>query len=160
MRFQNMRSHSAIVVLTWLVCCVALPPASAATSWPTAEWPTSTPEEQGMSSAALADLVEFGALNAADFGVPQLRERVFIIGSRNGQRFKFPSPTHFRPDSGEALAGKERHRTTWDAFADLPPIGMGITLAIGAIALLTGTIGFCPVWSLFGINTCPMDTVK
>ncbi len=46
------------------------------------------------------------------------------------------------------------------AFADLPPIGMGITLAIGAIALLTGTIGFCPVWSLFGINTCPMDTVK
>ena len=39
------------------------------------------------------------------------------------------------------------------AFADLPPIGMGITLAIGAI-------GFCPLWSLFGINTCPMDTVK
>ena len=46
------------------------------------------------------------------------------------------------------------------AFAGLPPIGTGITLAIGAIALLTGTIGFCPVWSLFGINTCPMDTVK
>ena len=31
------------------------------------------------------------------------------------------------------------------AFADLPPIGTGITLAIGTIALLTGTIGFCPV---------------
>ena len=46
------------------------------------------------------------------------------------------------------------------AFADLPPIGMGITLAIGAIALVTGAIGFCPVWSLFGINTCPMDSVK
>ena len=46
------------------------------------------------------------------------------------------------------------------AFADLPPIGMGITLAIGAIALVTGAIGFCPLWSLFGINTCPMDTGK
>ena len=46
------------------------------------------------------------------------------------------------------------------AFGDLPSIGMGITLAIGAIALVTGAIGFCPVWSLFGINTCPMDAVK
>jgi CubicO group peptidase (beta-lactamase class C family) len=66
MRFQNKRSHSAIVALAWLVCCVALQPAAAATSWPTAEWPTSTPEEQGMSSSALADLVDFGALNAMD----------------------------------------------------------------------------------------------
>lgn len=40
------------------------------------------------------------------------------------------------------------------AFAGLPPIGTGITLAIGTIALVTGTIGFCPAWSLFGINTC------
>lgn len=27
---------------------------------------------------------------------------------------------------------------------------------IGAIALLTGAIGFCPAWMLFGINTCAM----
>jgi DNA (cytosine-5)-methyltransferase 1 len=65
---------------------------------------------------------EYRALNAVDYGVPQLRERVFIIGSRDGLRFQFPSPTHFRPDSAEALAGKDRHRTVWDAFADLAPI--------------------------------------
>ncbi|GMV49438.1 DUF2892 domain-containing protein [Nitrospirales bacterium NOB] len=40
------------------------------------------------------------------------------------------------------------------AFAGLPPVGMGITLAVGTIALVTGVIGFCPAWTLFGINTC------
>ena len=48
-------------------------------------------------------------------------------------------------------------------------IGLGLThvvsggLAIGAyciggIALLTGTIGFCPARGLFGISTCPLKT--
>ena len=40
--------------------------ADAPTSWPTTGWPTSTPEEQGMASAALAELVDFGASNAMD----------------------------------------------------------------------------------------------
>ena len=29
-----------------------------------------------------------------------------------------------------------------------------IAYVVGAIALLTGLIRFCPAWSLFGINTC------
>src|SRR5829696_2029078 len=33
-------------------------------------------------------------LNAADFGVPQVRRRMFIIGSRDGVEFKFPEATH------------------------------------------------------------------
>jgi DNA (cytosine-5)-methyltransferase 1 len=33
-------------------------------------------------------------LNAADFGAPQLRERLFIVGSRDGESFEWPSPTH------------------------------------------------------------------
>ena len=41
------------------------------------------------------------------------------------------------------------------AFAGLPPVGTGIALVVGTIALATGTIGFCPVWSVLGINTCP-----
>ena len=34
--------------------------------WPTKEWATSSPEEQGMSSERLARLVEFGGLNNMD----------------------------------------------------------------------------------------------
>lgn len=34
--------------------------------WPTAGWTTSTPEAQGMDSAAIAKLVDFGAANAMD----------------------------------------------------------------------------------------------
>src|SRR5215208_296519 len=41
-------------------------------------------------------------LNAADYGVPQLRERVFVIGARDGGEFSFPAPTHAQP-AGERL---------------------------------------------------------
>jgi 3-hydroxybutyryl-CoA dehydrogenase len=30
----------------------------------------------------------------------------------------------------------------------------GVALVVGTIALVTGVIGFCPLWTLFGINTC------
>jgi DNA (cytosine-5)-methyltransferase 1 len=53
-------------------------------------------------------------LNAADYGVPQLRERVFIVGARDGTLFLFPEPTH-------GPARPEPHRTAWDAIGDLPP---------------------------------------
>lgn len=33
-------------------------------------------------------------LNAADFGAPQMRERLFIVGSRDGESFQWPTPTH------------------------------------------------------------------
>jgi DNA (cytosine-5)-methyltransferase 1 len=42
--------------------------------------------------------VVFRLLNAADFGVPQMRERVFIVGFRadSGIEWHFPEPTHSR----------------------------------------------------------------
>jgi DNA (cytosine-5)-methyltransferase 1 len=33
-------------------------------------------------------------LNAADYGAPQLRERLFIIGSRDNEYVQWPAPTH------------------------------------------------------------------
>jgi uncharacterized membrane protein HdeD (DUF308 family) len=35
----------------------------------------------------------------------------------------------------------------------------GVAIAasvIGAIALVTGVFRYCPAWSVFGINTCPL----
>jgi DNA (cytosine-5)-methyltransferase 1 len=55
----------------------------------------------------------YAVLNAADYGVPQIRHRLFLIASREGAEFEFPSPTH-----GTAEAP---HRTTWDALADVAP---------------------------------------
>lgn len=31
-----------------------------------------------------------------------------------------------------------------------------VAYVVGAVALLTGLIRFCPAWSLFGINTCAL----
>lgn len=66
-------------------------------------------------------------LNAADYGVPQFRERLFLVGVRNDIEieFKFPRPTH-GPDS----PNKSPYRTAEEALADLddadeiiPPYG-------------------------------------
>jgi len=39
-------------------------------------------------------------LNAADFGAPQIRERLIIVGSREGANFDWPVPTHMKPSKG------------------------------------------------------------
>lgn len=41
--------------------------------------------------------VSYQILNAAEYGVPQTRRRVFFVGIRNdlGGKFEFPQPTHF-----------------------------------------------------------------
>ena len=63
-----------------------------------------------------------GIINAADFGVPQIRERVFIIGSRDGIDFNFPAPTHKNPELEDDLFTSPPWRTTWDAIGDLEDI--------------------------------------
>lgn len=64
--------------------------------------------------------VEVCSLNAVHYGVPQLRERVFVVGARDGSKFVAPAPTHGDPLSSGSCEGLEPYRTTWDAFADLP----------------------------------------
>lgn len=44
------------------------------------------------------------------------------------------------------------------AAGALAGLSEGLTIAayiVGAVALVTGAIGYCPAWQLFGINTCP-----
>ena len=53
-------------------------------------------------------------LEAQNYGVPQLRNRVFVIGLRNGRRFQAPVVTH-----GDGLS-LESTITAWDAIGALP----------------------------------------
>lgn len=80
-------------------------------------YPTLLPEEQLGSALKvilkeLRDLnyyVVFGLLNAADYGVPQKRWRVFFIGSRDGEDISLPIPTHIDP----LLAREGEKRERW-----------------------------------------------
>ena len=62
-------------------------------------------------------------LNAADYGVPQIRERLFIIGLRRdvaSSRFAFPLPTHARDAAADLFAmGRLPWRTAGEVLADL-----------------------------------------
>ncbi|MDH4079619.1 MAG: DUF2892 domain-containing protein [Nitrospira sp.] len=46
-------------------------------------------------------------------------------------------------------------------FAGLSSTIAGAFVVIGAILLLTGAVGFCPLFTLLGINTCsPSSNLK
>lgn len=64
-------------------------------------------------------VVSWKMLNAAHFGVPQRRERVFLIGSRDGVEFRFPQPTHKEAGETTLFDHREPYRTAWDAIGDL-----------------------------------------
>jgi DNA (cytosine-5)-methyltransferase 1 len=61
---------------------------------------------------------EWAVLNAADYGVPQLRRRLFIIGARDGRKFQFPSSTHAAESGDLFSASVIPYRTAWDALHD------------------------------------------
>ncbi len=63
-------------------------------------------------------------LNAADYGVPQLRVRFFLVALRTGKEFLFPNPTHGEGESGNATLfdlQRKPYATAWDALANVRP---------------------------------------
>ncbi len=73
--------------------------------------------------------VQYKVLNAVDYGVPQIRERVIIIGSKLKSSFNYPEPTHYNPaESLNLFAGDDLlkpYLTLEDAISDLPFIKSG-----------------------------------
>lgn len=83
--------------------------------------------------------VDWRILNAANFGVPQKRERVFLIGVKKSAigsyAIKFPTPTH--KFSGKVIGSRHKSNyvnnlthgpssvSVWDAISDLPSIKSG-----------------------------------
>ena len=63
--------------------------------------------------------VNYKLLNAADYGVPQARKRVFIIGNRLGLDNPYPTQTHQTPSKKKDIlfdARLENHLTTKEAI--------------------------------------------
>ena len=67
--------------------------------------------------------VATAVLDAAEYGVPQHRQRFVLVALRDAPEFVFPAPTH----------GKDRlpFATAWDAIGDLPADPKQPELAIG-----------------------------
>lgn len=59
--------------------------------------------------------VKMQVLNAADYGIPQRRKRVIIVGLKTGKQFKFPDPTHSIND-----LSLKKYVSVRDALDDLP----------------------------------------
>lgn len=62
--------------------------------------------------------VKYKILNAADYGVPQTRLRVIIVGVRNDIDFdyQYPAPTH----SKDAINGMPKWVSVYEAIKDIP----------------------------------------
>ncbi|WPF82668.1 DNA cytosine methyltransferase [Sanguibacter sp. 4.1] len=65
---------------------------------------------------------QWKVLLAADYGVPQLRRRVFVVGRRDGKKFEFPEPTHSGWSERDRKIDLDKipHVTAAKAFTDLP----------------------------------------
>jgi DNA (cytosine-5)-methyltransferase 1 len=61
--------------------------------------------------------INYAILNSADYGVPQIRKRLFILGSKHGLKLRFPKPTH-APHSANGL---KPYVTIRQAFSKLTP---------------------------------------
>lgn len=72
--------------------------------------------------------VTYKVLNAADFGAPQIRERVIIIGTKLKTNFFYPEPTHYNPEeinNSLLYPNLSPYLKLSDAISDLPFIKSG-----------------------------------
>jgi len=103
-------------------------------------------------------------VNCANYGVPQLRERVFIVGTRIGKAFELPDATHRTYEEISSYSRAQEFLTAWDAIGDLDIDCWGEELSVtGKWAGLLPTIpeGHNYLWhtskgggaSLFGNRT-------
>lgn len=73
--------------------------------------------------------VKVWELNAANFGVPQNRERIFIVGNKFGAEISEPPCTHYLPSEKKQLNGKAKTLkqaiNVQKAIGDLPKLKAG-----------------------------------
>ncbi len=69
---------------------------------------------------------EYWVLNAVDYGVPQTRRRVFVVGSKSQMKIMRPKKTHKSTvRTAKNNHDSKNHITVWDVLSDLPSIRPG-----------------------------------
>lgn len=68
--------------------------------------------------------VYYDILEATDYGIPQIRKRLFVIASKKRLENPFPEPTHALNSGENDLFSEklEKCPNLWDAISDLPEI--------------------------------------
>jgi len=71
--------------------------------------------------------VNHAILEATDFGIPQIRKRLFVVASIHELESPFPTATHCIRGGVDDLFGRslERCPTLWEAISDLPALEAG-----------------------------------
>lgn len=73
--------------------------------------------------------IDIWQLNAANFGVPQSRERIFIVGNKLKKSIEPPTKTHYLPNEIKSINGKAKIMksaiTVAAAIGDLPELYAG-----------------------------------
>lgn len=64
--------------------------------------------------------VQYEILNSADYGVPQIRERVIVIGTKLDLKFEFPKKTHTNTKNTLLAQDLKPYLTLCEAISDLP----------------------------------------
>ena len=134
---QRAGLRRALMLLIAAVAAMPLAHADAPVVWPTAGWQSSTPEEQGMSSSALAELVDFGAGNSID--------SVLVV--RHGKVVLDASYAPFKPGMKHTVNS----------------VTKGVVGTLAGIAFKEGVLGplDAPVMSFFpGRNVANLDANK
>lgn len=84
-------------------------------------------KEGGVFEHLISELDRLGyvpkwkVLLAANYGIPQLRERVFIVATRKPNGFHFPPETHDKPENCDKLFALKPYVVVGDVILDLPP---------------------------------------
>ena len=90
----------------------------------------------GVFAMLIEELEELGykvkskVILAADYGVPQMRQRVFIVATRDEITFTFPEPTHSSVENIKPMFGLPIHRTVGDVISALPTPAPRETLGV------------------------------
>ena len=79
----------------------------------------------GVFSSFISELESLGyvpkwkVMLAAEYGVPQMRERLFMVATKKPNGFQFPEPTHDKPGNSGSLFALPSYVTVGDALAGL-----------------------------------------